>query len=139
MSGVSPRSRCPNYLFTIAGFGSTKRIAGWLEIPLYAFRRRFMVKDLDGAPSLRIRSSGDCVFWKDGCTIYSVRPRQCRTFPFWPENLESPQTWKAVQATCHGAGKGRLYKLEEIRSVVHGRATGPSVASEASPARSSRK
>ena len=25
-----------------------------------------------------------------GCSIYPVRPLQCRTWPFWPENLEDP-------------------------------------------------
>jgi Fe-S-cluster containining protein len=101
-----------------------KRIAASLELSLHAFRSRYMVKDLDGAPSLRIRRSGDCIFWDQGCTIYPVRPRQCRTFPFWPENLESPQAWEEVRRTCHGAGKGRLYRLEDIRSVLHGRGTG---------------
>ena len=100
-----------------------KRIAAWLKLSLHAFRRRYMLKDLDGAPSLRIRRNGDCIFWDRGCTIYPVRPRQCRTFPFWPENLESPQAWAAATRTCHGAGKGKLYRLEDIRSVLHGRAT----------------
>ena len=36
----------------------------------------------------------DCVFLKEDpergrktCSIYPVRPLQCRTWPFWPENL----------------------------------------------------
>src|SRR4051812_23990582 len=35
--------------------------------------------------SLRERSNGDCVFWdrSRGCTVYPVRPAQCRTWPFW--------------------------------------------------------
>jgi Fe-S-cluster containining protein len=34
-----------------------------------------------------------CVFYdviKRGCTIYDVRPGQCRTFPFWPYFRENP-------------------------------------------------
>ncbi len=102
-----------------------KRIAGWLKLSLRKFRNKYMymLNDLDGAASLRIRRNGDCIFWNGGCTIYPVRPRQCRTFPFWPENLESPETWNAVKERCHGAGKGKLYRLEDIRSVLHGRAT----------------
>ncbi len=102
-----------------------KRIAGWLKLSLRKFRNKYMymLNDLDGAASLRIRPNGDCIFWNGGCTIYPVRPRQCRTFPFWPENLESPETWNAVMERCHGAGKGKLYRLEDIRSVLHGRAT----------------
>ena len=33
-----------------------------------------------------------CVFYDEQCTIYQVRPTQCRTFPYWPRygrgNLE---------------------------------------------------
>ena len=100
-----------------------KRIARWLKMSLHTFRDRYL-RPLDGAPSLRIRDNGDCVFWDGGCTIYPVRPRQCRTFPFWPENLESPESWEEATKTCQGAGMGKLYRLEDIRSVLHGRATG---------------
>ena len=24
-----------------------------------------------------------CIFFANGCSIYPVRPKQCRTFPFW--------------------------------------------------------
>src|SRR5258707_2398127 len=36
--------------------------------------------------TLREKLHGDCVFYDregGGCSIYSVRPRQCRTWPFW--------------------------------------------------------
>src|SRR5436190_2479311 len=38
--------------------------------------------------SLREKANGDCVFFEQdvGCTIYSIRPRQCRTWPFWESN-----------------------------------------------------
>src|SRR5262249_8584025 len=41
--------------------------------------------------TLRERPNGDCVFYdqQKGCTIYEVRPRQCRTWPFWESNLKS--------------------------------------------------
>eukprot|EP00961_Rhodomonas_salina_P046921 629705-Rhodomonas_salina.2 len=25
------------------------------------------------------------------CSLYEARPKQCRTWPFWPENLASPE------------------------------------------------
>jgi Fe-S-cluster containining protein len=100
-----------------------ERIARWLEISVYTFRRRFLVKDADGDVSFRMHPNGDCVFWADGCTIYPVRPRQCRTYPFWSENLASPESWTEVKKTCHGAGRGKLYRLEEIRSILRGRPT----------------
>jgi hypothetical protein len=69
--------------------------------------------------SLTERANGDCTFF-DGhtrrCTIYPVRPTQCRTWPFWNSNLESPQTWRETQQNCPGAGRGEFFSLEEIQA-----------------------
>jgi Fe-S-cluster containining protein len=100
-----------------------ERIARHLDITAYAFKKRYVVKDPNGEASLKMRDNGDCIFWKEGCSIYSVRPRQCRTYPFWSENLKSPEAWAEVKTTCHGAGSGKLYKPEEIRSILKGRRT----------------
>ncbi len=66
--------------------------------------------------SLREKANGDCVFYdrERGCTIYPVRPAQCRTWPFWHSNLESPQAWQETQHACPGAGRGELIPAEEI-------------------------
>lgn len=69
--------------------------------------------------SLREFPNGDCTFFDGktrGCTVYPVRPRQCRTWPFWNSNLESPATWHEVQQVCPGAGKGNFFSLEEIEA-----------------------
>ena len=69
--------------------------------------------------SLKEFPNGDCVFF-DGntrrCTVYEARPRQCRTWPFWNSNLETPEDWKDVQQTCPGAGHGNFFSLEEIEA-----------------------
>jgi Fe-S-cluster containining protein len=68
--------------------------------------------------TLREHAKGDCIFLDPhtrGCKIYRVRPRQCRTWPFWSSNLQSPKTWEAVQARCPGAGHGAFVPLEEIQ------------------------
>ena len=68
--------------------------------------------------SLTERENGDCSFLDKGsrrCTIYPVRPQQCRTWPFWNSNLESPEAWEEVKRTCPGAGQGKLVQLEEIQ------------------------
>jgi Fe-S-cluster containining protein len=45
----------------------------------------------------------DCVFLRDKkCAVYGARPTQCRTFPWWPQNLESKESWESVKATCEG-------------------------------------
>jgi Fe-S-cluster containining protein len=68
--------------------------------------------------SLREKSNLDCVFWKDGCTVYKKRPRQCWSFPFWPAILESPAAWENAARSCPGIGKGPLHTKEEIETCL---------------------
>jgi len=83
------------------------------------FSRRY-VRRVGMRYSLTEKPGGDCVFWdkKAGCTVYPARPVQCQTWPFWPENIETDDDWRRVQSGCPGAGRGRLYTLEEIRAAV---------------------
>ena len=66
--------------------------------------------------TLREKINGDCVFYdrSAGCTIYPVRPRQCRTWPFWESNVISPEAWQRTCEVCPGSGKGELISAEEI-------------------------
>ena len=81
--------------------------------------RLTFVRAVGRRQSLREFANGDCTFFDAGgrgCTVYPVRPRQCRTWPFWNSNLESPEAWNEVQETCPGAGKGNFFSLEEIEA-----------------------
>jgi Fe-S-cluster containining protein len=66
--------------------------------------------------SLREKANGDCAFYETGagCTIYAVRPRQCRTWPFWKSNVATPEAWERTRRSCPGAGQGDLIPTEEI-------------------------
>ncbi len=73
--------------------------------------------------SLTEKPDGDCIFLKRNgrmsyCSIYEVRPRQCRTWPFWSGNLKSQAAWNATAKTCPGMGRGEHYSflaIEELR------------------------
>ena len=68
--------------------------------------------------SLREFANGDCTFLDPQtrrCTVYPVRPAQCRTWPFWNSNLESPEAWKDAGTGCPGIGRGELVQLEVIQ------------------------
>jgi uncharacterized protein len=71
---------------------------------------------LDKGRSLREKANGDCVFYQagTGCTIYSVRPRQCRTWPFWQSNVRTPEAWAETRRVCPGSGQGELIAADEI-------------------------
>ena len=68
--------------------------------------------------TLREFANGDCTFLDPEtrrCTIYSTRPPQCRTWPFWNSNLVSPDSWNNANRTCPGIDQGPLVPLEIIQ------------------------
>jgi Fe-S-cluster containining protein len=83
------------------------------------FSRKF-VRRVGNRLSLIERPGGDCIFWdkRAGCTVYEARPVQCRTWPFWPENIASPEAWEGVTAICPGSGRGQIFSVEEIRATA---------------------
>jgi Fe-S-cluster containining protein len=66
--------------------------------------------------SLKEKSNYDCIFWKEGCTVYEDRPLQCRTYPFWLSLLDSKETWDSQ--SCPGMGRGAVHSFSEIESLV---------------------
>jgi Fe-S-cluster containining protein len=90
-------------------------IAKFLGQPLNEVRDLYS-RRASGRRSLRERPNGDCVFWdhRKGCTIYSVRPPQCRTWPFWESNVATPEDWEHTCQVCPGSGKGEVIPVEEI-------------------------
>lgn len=71
--------------------------------------------------TLKEFGNGDCVFFDNKtrkCEVYEDRPRQCRTWPFWKSNLNSPKTWAETCQDCPGSGVGRLVPLEEIERLA---------------------
>jgi uncharacterized protein len=91
------------------------RLARHLGLSLGEFRHRWTVLD-EGELILRIEGPA-CPFL-DGarCTVYEARPRQCHTFPFWPENLATRGAWTRLRSFCPGIGVGPIVPLVEIRA-----------------------
>lgn len=78
-------------------------IAEYLKLTVDDFFSRF-IRRVDGRFSLiEMPKNYDCVFLRDKrCTIYPVRPKQCRTFPWWPHTLESEEQWLETAKYCEG-------------------------------------
>ena len=36
------------------------------------------------------------------CTVYEARPKQCKTFPWWPGNFESEEELEETKSRCEG-------------------------------------
>ena len=68
----------------------------------------------DGSRVLRM-DQPDCPFLEGSrCGIYPVRPVQCRTFPFWSENLSNRRSWTRLRRFCPGIDKGEKHPLLRI-------------------------
>ncbi len=88
-------------------------------LELEDFIRRHCIEE-DGDLLLRF-VDGKCGML-DGrrCGVYTARPEQCRTWPFWKENL-SRRVWNSeIAPFCPGVGKGRLYTKGEIEKSAEG-------------------
>ena len=66
----------------------------------------------------------DCIFLEEQpgtgkriCTVYPVRPLQCRTWPFWEGNLMSRESWERAGRKCPGMDEGKKYSLEKIEAL----------------------
>jgi uncharacterized protein len=109
------------------------RLAGFLHLSLDQTIHRYC-RQVGQQFALREHRNGrgqhDCVFLRDEpaesnggqavvharrlCSIYPVRPLQCRTWPFWPGNLKSRRAWSAAAVRCHGMNRGRHFSQEQI-------------------------
>lgn len=98
-----------------------RRIQKFLGISWRWFQRRYLHRYDDGVESLAWDHGRQrCVFLdaEYRCRIYSVRPTQCRTYPFWPEVVDRQKTWKAEVKRCEGIGRGGVVPLEHIRKLL---------------------
>lgn len=97
-----------------------KRLARHLSLPPDEFLVRYTFQE-EGHTALDM-SGPHCPFL-DGtrCTVYPVRPAQCRTFPFWTENVRSRNSWNALKALCPGIDEGSLHKAEAIAESIEAR------------------
>ena len=100
------------------------RLAEHLKLSEKETRRRHIRRVAGGQSLKEIKRAGkyDCAFLtgepggKRGCSIYDARPLQCRTWPFWPENL-TEDGWDDAKQTCPGLGKGTRYTAKQIEAI----------------------
>lgn len=75
-----------------------------------------------GRVSLREHANGDCIYLDPQtrlCRVYEVRPKQCRTWPFWNSNVASPEAWEQTKQVCPGAGQGAFVSAEEVKRAAN--------------------
>ena len=82
-------------------------IADELYMDVKSFDEAYITKDSSGqSPKRSLRTVDNrCIFLDPNtkqCSIYEVRPTQCRTYPFWPQMVVSPFDWKVAAMECEG-------------------------------------
>jgi uncharacterized protein len=93
------------------------RISRYLGMSEEVFTKAY-VKELGSQLTLGERADGGCLLLDPGtksCKVYTVRPQQCSSFPFWPELLKNQVTWARESTLCPGMNKGRIWELREIK------------------------
>jgi Fe-S-cluster containining protein len=95
--------------------GDLERAAGFLGMTAKAFERKYVYRTRN-LMRLRVPREAHCHFLEGGgCGIHPAKPTQCRTFPFWPELVESKREWKKTARYCPGMGKGPLIQIEAAK------------------------
>ena len=99
--------------------GDAPRLARFLGIPLSEFYKRYCAPEDDQGPRLTIPDEGECWFLEEGrCAVHAAKPLQCRTFPFWPENVRTKSAWKRISRYCPGIGEGERLEPDDVRRQV---------------------
>jgi uncharacterized protein len=95
-------------------------IADYLKISVKDFGKKYL-RFAKGRYALVETRNYDCIFLRDKkCTVYPVRPQQCRTFPWWVQNLSSPEAWQEAAKECEGiCNEAPVVSLEIIQSQLN--------------------
>jgi uncharacterized protein len=101
-------------------------IADFLKTPANELKRKYTYRQGIRYSLIEKKPGNDCIFLtrnrdgSKGCEIYPVRPAQCRTWPFWGQNLHSRETWSEVCRTCPGIDQGQWYDFDTIEEIRKG-------------------
>ena len=97
-------------------------IAAHLRVSLQEIMDKY-VRKVEKRMSLReVKKTKDCVFLETArggqrkCSIYSYRPTQCLTWPFWQSNIGDSDDWLMASTRCAGINRGKLHSVEEIET-----------------------
>jgi len=84
------------------------------------FLKRYMQRQHDIYQGIKLEKNGRCPFLLTGglCKIYDVRPTQCKTYPYWPELVNSKSAWLAESKRCEGINRGKKVTKSHIRKML---------------------
>ena len=101
----------PGYVWFDEAEAEAMAAAKGVDVPTFYERFAKRVRGRWTLEEVRVRRGQyDCVFLErhggldspGRCSIYGQRPTQCRTWPFWDSNLDSPRSWAEAAEDCPG-------------------------------------
>lgn len=108
---------CKQPGFVLFDSDEQAKAAEFLNQTVDVFREAFLV-ELEEGWAIEVEAGEACPFLlDDACTIQPAKPKQCRTYPFWPEISRDWKTWLFEAAHCPGIGQGRAYSESERRAL----------------------
>ena len=122
----SPRFECQSDCFkccTKSGIVyfdniSIKNASKITKLSPSSFKKKFLKQD-DGQWIHEVENGNSCAFLTlDGCSIHFGKPVQCRSYPFWHENMTSMNMWKFVSSFCPGIDSGPHIAVSTIRNFL---------------------
>ena len=108
-----------NYGYVYLTKKDIKRISIFFKISVNFFKKKYCEYTNGYLHLKEIHKNGNCQFlYKNKCNIYKVRPTQCRTWPFWNENMNAKGWNNSVLNFCPGIGKGKKIKFDYIKKLI---------------------
>jgi len=109
-----------SYGFVYLSGNDLKRFSNYFKLSIKKFKEEYC-QITDGFVHLieKTELNGNCIFLKDKkCTVYTCRPSQCRTWPFWNENMNAKVWNNKISINCPGIGKGKNIKYKIIKKLL---------------------
>ncbi len=107
------------YAYVYLNREEARSLARLLGLSERTLRRRYTFVDAEGWTQLKFVDDA-CPFLdraSGSCTVYTARPLQCRTFPFWNELIGKDGGWTPQAKTlCEGVGQGREHRWQAVEA-----------------------
>ncbi|MBN1764982.1 MAG: YkgJ family cysteine cluster protein [Sedimentisphaerales bacterium] len=102
-----------------------KAMAAFLNLDIDVFKARYLHRVGRRYSLIEKEDNKDCVFLVPNgagkkCMVYYVRPTQCRTWPFWKENIRNEQCWNHAGEKCPGINQGKWFSKTQIEALQKG-------------------
>jgi len=96
------------------------RLSKYTDLSIKDFIKLYCEKTYGFVHFKERRKNSECQFLeKKRCSIYKARPTQCRTWPFWSENMKTKIWNEEIQSFCPGIGKGKIIQQSQIEKNIN--------------------